>query len=336
MKVAVFGPNRRVGIIRDDKVVDANGAYAKYLAETTEAVRPQAQADLDVPSELGAFISEGKRSLEGAQAAVDYLWTQAQDDRGILGEQLFFGLGETELHAPVAGGSRIFCALANFFDHMDAASKNAASEDQAAVFDRLVKGGPKYFLKDHRAVSVDGQPVRYPARTQRMDYEAEVAIVIGKRGRDIRNGDALPYIWGYTLHNDWSVRDNVSFGPDFMHSKNFDTSATIGPWIVVNEGLDPQDIPVECRVNGEIRQSGNTKSMVHDFAALIQHMSADTSLYPGDLISSGTPKGTAVDSTPRHPDGTQPDTLFIKPGDVVEVSSSLIGTIRNEVVRASD
>jgi acylpyruvate hydrolase len=158
-----------------------------------------------------------------------------------------------------------------------------------------------------------------------------VAIVIGKRGRDIGREDALPYIWGYTLHNDWSARDNVSFGPDFMHSKNFDTSATIGPWIVVNEGLDAQDIPIECRVNGEVRQSGNTKSMVHDFAAFIHHLSADTTLYPGDLISSGTPKGTAIDSSRQHP-----DTLFVKPGDVVEVSSSLIGTIRNEVVRASN
>lgn len=336
MKVAVFGPERRVGIIQNDKVVDANGAYAKYLAETTDTERPQAQADADVPAELGAFISEGARCLERAQAAVNHLWTKAEDDRGILGEQLFFGLTETQLHPPVAGGARIFCALANFSDHMEAASKNAAADGMAEAIDRLVVGGPKYFLKDHRALSADGQPVRYPARTERLDYEAEVAIVIGKRGRDISSDDALPYIWGYTLHNDWSIRDNVPFGPDFMHSKNFDTSATIGPWIVVDEGLDPQDIPIECRVNGEVRQSGNTKSMVNDFATYIQHLSADTTLYPGDLISSGTPKGTAVDSSPQQPDGSHPDTLFAKPGDLVEVSSSLIGTIRNKVVEATD
>ena len=332
MKIAVFGPHRRVGVIKDDKIVDANGAYAKFLSETSELTRPQAQADADVPSELGAFIAEGDRALEGAQAAVEYLWANAQDDRGLAGEPLFFSLGETELHAPVAQGSRIFCALANFFDHMEAASKNSAGNDTAEVLDRLVQGGPKYFLKDHRAVGADGQPVRYPARTRRLDYEAEVAIIVGKQGRDIGRDDALPYIWGYTLHNDWSIRDNVSFGPDFMHSKNFDTSATIGPWIVVNEGIDPQDIPIECRVNGEVRQSGNTKSMVHDFSAFIQHLSADTTLYPGDLISSGTPKGTAVDSSRQQTDGSHPDTLFVKPGDVVEVSSSLIGTIRNDVI----
>ncbi|WP_458782398.1 fumarylacetoacetate hydrolase family protein [Arthrobacter sp. D3-16] len=336
MKIAVFGPHRRVGVIQDDKVVDANSAYAKYLAETTDAVRPQAQADAEVPSELGAFIAEGERSLQGAQAAVEYLWTKAVDDRGLAGEQLFFGLGETEMHAPVADGSRIFCALANFFDHMEAASKNSSGDDTAEVLKRLVQGGPKYFLKDRRAVSANGQPVRYPARTRRLDYEAEVAVIIGKQGRDIGRGDALPYIWGYTLANDWSIRDNVSFGPDFMHSKNFDTSATIGPWIVVNEGLDPQDIPIECRVNGEVRQSGNTKSMVHDFSAFIQHLSADTTLYPGDLISSGTPKGTAVDSSQQQTDGSHPDTLFVKPGDVVEVSSDLIGTIRNEVTSPSN
>ncbi|MGO4470887.1 fumarylacetoacetate hydrolase family protein [Arthrobacter sp. 2RAF6] len=335
MKVAVFGPERRVGIIRNEMVVDANAAYAKYLAETTDLARPQAQADANVPFELSAFISEGAGALDGANNAVEHLWSQTDDDRGLRGEQLCFRLGEVELHAPVAKEARIFCALANFHDHMEAASKNSSAEDTTAVLDRLVKGGPKYFLKDHRAVSTDGQEVRYPQRTQRLDYEAEIAIVIGKRGRDIASDDALPYIWGYTLHNDWSVRDNVSFGPDFMHSKNFDTSATIGPWIVVGEGLDPQDIPIECRVNGEIRQSGNTKSMVHDFAAFIQHVSADTTLYPGDLVSSGTPKGTAIDSSQQQADGSHPETLFVKPGDVVEVSSSLVGTLRNQVVKAT-
>jgi len=336
MKVAIFGPERRVGIIRNESVVDVNATYAKYLAETTGAARAQAQADLVVPHELSAFISEGTRALEEAQTAVEYLWSAAEDDRGLLGEQLCFKLGEVELHPPVAKEARIFCALANFYDHMEAASKNSSAGDTSEVLERLVKGGPKYFLKDHRAVSADGQEVRYPERTKRLDYEAEVAIIIGKRGRDIRSNDALPYIWGYTLHNDWSVRDNVSFGPDFMHSKNFDTSATIGPWIVVGEELDPQNIPIECRVNGEIRQSGNTKSMVHDFAAFIQHLSADTTLYPGDLVSSGTPKGTAIDSSQQQPDGSHPETLFVKPGDVVEVSSSLIGTLRNQVVKAAN
>lgn len=336
MKVAVFGPARRVGVVHEGAVVDINAAYAKYVAETSHAPRPLAEAAAAVPAQLNAFIEEGARALDGARAALEYLADQAQDARGVTGERLRFARDEVRLHAPIEGQSRILCALANFADHMRSASQNSHGEDNKATIDRLLAGGPKFFVKDHRAVSATGDPLRYPARTERLDYEAEVAVVIGRRGRDIKSDDVASHIWGYTLFNDWSVRDNVSFGPDFAYSKNFDTSATIGPWIVVNEGIDPQDIPLECRVNGELRQSGNTSSMVHSFAALGEFLSRDTTLWPGDLIASGTPKGTAVDSSRQESDGSIPDTLFVKPGDVVEVSSALIGTIRNEVVKPTD
>ncbi|MBA4865181.1 fumarylacetoacetate hydrolase family protein [Streptomyces sp. PSKA54] len=336
MKVAVFGPDRRVGVVHENTVVDINAAYAKYLAETTDTARPLVEAAAAVPAQLNAFIEEGARALEGARAALEYLTDQAQDARGVTGEQLRFALDEVKLHAPVEGASRILCALANFADHMQSAAENSQRADTEATLQRLLAGGPKFFIKDHRAVSASGDPLRYPARTERLDYEAEIAVVIGRAGRDIKGDDFASHVWGYTLFNDWSIRDNVAFGPDFAYSKNFDSSATVGPWIVVNEGQDLQDIPVECRVNGELRQSGNTSSMVHAFAALGEHLSRDTTLLPGDLIASGTPKGTAVDSTRQEADGSLPGTLFLKPGDVVEVSSALIGTIRNEVVKPTD
>jgi 2-keto-4-pentenoate hydratase/2-oxohepta-3-ene-1,7-dioic acid hydratase in catechol pathway len=335
MKVVVFGPARRVGVIHGDVVVDINAAYAKYLAETTNVARPIAEAAVAVPAQLNAFIEEGDRALDGARAALEYLGDQAPDALGVARERVSFGLAEVTLHAPIDGQSRILCALANFADHMQSAAENAQEGNQKTI-SRLVAGGPKFFVKDHRAVSASGEALRYPERTQRLDYEAEVAVVIGKRGRDIEKDDFANHIWGFTLFNDWSVRDNVSFGPDFAYSKNFDTSATIGPWIVVNEGIDPQNIPIECRVNGELRQSGNTSSMIHSFAALGEYLSRDTTLWPGDLIASGTPKGTAVDSSRQEADGSVPDTLFVKPGDVVEVSSALIGAIQNEVVKTTD
>ena len=333
MKVAVFGPDRRVGIVQDDVVIDINAAYAKYLKETSNAARPLAQAAAVVPANLNAFIEEGSRALDSARAAIDHLLDNTFDQRGVDNVQILFDLNQTELHAPLVGQSRIFCALANFADHMQSAAENTQDAEREATIQRLLAGGPKYFLKDSRAVSSHGQLVRYPARTERLDYEAEVAVVIGKRGLDIPAGDFKPYIWGYTLFNDWSVRDNVSFGPDFAYAKNFDTSATLGPWILVDEELDPQAIPVECRVNGELRQSGNTSDMVHTYAALGEYLSRDTTLWPGDLICGGTPKGTAVDSSREQADGSHPDALFVKPGDVVEVSSSLIGAIRNEVTK---
>lgn len=335
MKVAVFGPLRRVGIVEDGHVIDANAAYARYLADTTGTIRPAAHASAIVPAELNAFIEEGRQALDGVAAAVKHLATQDKA-LGVDGEQLRYALDEVVLHPPITGQSRIFAALANFADHMQSAASNTDSDDAKQTLTRLQSGGPKYFMKDARCVSGDGDEVRYPARTQLMDYEAEIGIVIGRRGRDVSAQEFAPYIWGYTLANDWSVRDNVSFGPDFQYSKNFDTAATLGPWIVVDENIDPQNIPVECRVNGEVRQSGNTASMVHDFAAFGAHLSRDITLYPGDVIISGTPKGTAVDSSKRRDDGSFENTSwFIDPGDVVEVSSTLIGSITNRVVKAN-
>jgi 2-keto-4-pentenoate hydratase/2-oxohepta-3-ene-1,7-dioic acid hydratase in catechol pathway len=329
MKVAVFGPDRRVGIVEDGFVTDISAAYAAYLVE-----HPGVGSPADVPHSLNEFIDAGDTAIEAARTTLAYVATTGSDVRGAGGRQLRFPLGEVTLHPPIEGASRIFAALANFADHMQAAASNTGAADAQATLTRLQAGGPKYFMKDARCVSTDGDQVRYPARTSHMDYEAEVAVVIGRRGRDIEGGDFHSHIWGYAVANDWSVRDNVSFGPDFQYSKNFDTAAGLGPWIVVDEDIDPQDIPIECRVNGELRQSGNTSAMIHDFAALGAFLSRDVTLYPGDMILSGTPKGTAVDSSKRLDDGSFPDdSRFIKPGDVVEVSSPLLGSMTNEIVK---
>jgi acylpyruvate hydrolase len=331
MKVAVFGPDRRVGIVEDDTLVDISAAYASYLARADGTGSPS-----DVPATLNAFIAAGESALDGVRAALDHLSAQPDEVTGVDGEPLRYRLSEVTLHPPIEGASRIFAALANFADHMQAAAQNTGDAGTKATLNRLQAGGPKYFMKDARCASTDGDQVRYPARTSLLDYEVEVAVVIGKQGRDIDAGDFRSHIWGYALANDWSVRDNVSFGPDFQYSKNFDTAAGLGPWIVVDEDIDPQDIPIETRVNGKLRQSGNTKAMIHDFASLGAFLSRDTTLYPGDLIISGTPKGTAADSTKRLDDGTIPDdSLFVRPGDVVEVSSTLLGTLTNEVVKPS-
>lgn len=329
MKVAVFGPDHRVGIVEDGFVVDISAAHAAHLAANASA-----GSAADVPASLNDFIAMGDVAIKAARAALNHFAGEMAEARGVAGEQLRFPLGEVPLHPPIEGASRIFAALANFADHMQAAASNTDDAAAQATLAKFQAGGPKYFMKDARCLSTDGDEVRYPARTSHMDYEAEVAVVIGQQGRDIGAGDFRSYIWGYAVSNDWSVRDNVSFGPDFQYSKNFDTAAGLGPWIVVDEDIDPQDIPIECRVNGELRQSGSTSSMVHDFAALGAFLSRDITLYPGDMILSGTPKGTAVDSSKRLDDGSFPDdSRFIKPGDVVEVSSPLLGSLTNTVVR---
>jgi len=166
-----------------------------------------------------------------------------------------------------------------------------------------------------------------------LDYEGEVAIVIGKRGKDISASQIADYVWGVTLVNDWSIRDNMgqARAMSYNTAKNFDGSCSMGPCIVVGV-LDFQNVDAETRVNGEQRQRFNSKDMIFKFGEVLEFLSRDFTFVPGDVISGGTAAGTAADRTRRNPDGTRPTELFLKVGDVVEVSSPQIGTIRNKLV----
>jgi 2-keto-4-pentenoate hydratase/2-oxohepta-3-ene-1,7-dioic acid hydratase in catechol pathway len=175
--------------------------------------------------------------------------------------------------------------------------------------------------------------VPFPKRTEYLDYEAEVAIVIGKRGKDIPAGKIKDYVWGVTLVNDWSIRDGRGQPRTMSYNvaKNFDGSCSLGPCIVVGE-LDCQDVDCETRINGVLRQQFNSKDMIFNFGEVLEYLSKDFSFVPGDVISGGTARGTAADSTKNNPDGTKPKDLFLKKGDVVEISSPQVGSIKNKLV----
>jgi 2-keto-4-pentenoate hydratase/2-oxohepta-3-ene-1,7-dioic acid hydratase in catechol pathway len=178
--------------------------------------------------------------------------------------------------------------------------------------------------------------IAYPAKTRYLDYEGEVTIVLGRRVKDARQSDLLDSIWGYTLQNDWSARDqrdNAVGTLSFAGMKNWDGSSSIGPCIVVGEIKDPQDVDFQTHVNGQLRQNGNTRDMTFGFAEYLEYMTRDATFNPGDMIAAGTCKGTAMDSTPRVEGGAfSDDKLFLRLGDVVEVSSPLIGVLRNQIV----
>jgi 2-keto-4-pentenoate hydratase/2-oxohepta-3-ene-1,7-dioic acid hydratase in catechol pathway len=176
--------------------------------------------------------------------------------------------------------------------------------------------------------AADGDQVIYPSRARLFDYEGEVAVVLGQRASDIPASRAAEHIWGITLLNDWSIRNDMGQPRvlNFNMAKNFDTSVSLGPCIVVGE-LDPQAIPVQTRVNGELRQDYTSQEMTFSFAEFIEFLSRDFTFYPGDLVAGGTGAGTAMDSS-RPGD----ERLFLKPGDTVEVSSPAIGTLTNQVV----
>lgn len=337
MKIVVFGPDRRTGVQRDDKIVDISGAYAKYLREHENEPHPTALANALVPSELGAFIEGGKRALDCAAKALDHLFGNVTDQKGPRGEQLIYPSGTVALHAPRPKGARVACAGGNFADHTAAMAERAAKRGEMRALSTdaradIRKTGIWGFWKVDRESTPPDGVVPYPARAKRLDYEGELAIVLGKEGKDIRADKIADYIWGVTLLGDWSIRLAAEPGPlKFALQKNFDGSCSIGPCIVVGE-VDPFNAEIETKVNGERRQHFNTRDMVFSFGEYLEHLSRDFTFYPGDMISGGTAAGTAADSSPLLPDGTPSQERFLQPGDVVEVSSPAIGALKARIV----
>ena len=334
MKIVVYGPERRVGALCDGMIVDLCGAFAKYAWEKEGDPRAMPLAEALVPADLARFIDGGRRTLDSAAKALDYLLAEAQDRRDRRGMLLVHPLSETRLHAPRPDGARIACAGGNFADHAAAMAermqgKPFTGDAHAQLRDNGIWG----FWKVHRAcVGPDGDVV-YPAKATRLDYEGELAIVLGKQGADIKAKEARDYIWGVTLLGDWSIRaPGEPAGPyRFAMGKNFDTSCSLGPCIAVGEA-DAFDCDVETWVNGERRQAFNTRDMVFSFAEYLEYLSADFTLHPGDIVSGGTAAGTAADSSPRLPDGTSPPDRYLKVGDKVEINSPAVGSLRSRIV----
>jgi 2-keto-4-pentenoate hydratase/2-oxohepta-3-ene-1,7-dioic acid hydratase in catechol pathway len=335
MKIVVFGPFKRTGVLHDGNVVDLSWAYAKYLRERTNEPNPLEMADVVVPSDLARLIEGGPRAFDAAQTALDHLFGRAPDQLGPRGEKLVHEAAEVRLHAPRPNNARIACAGGNFADHAAAmAAKMRGRPYESDARQEIRNAGFWGFWKLGREiVGPDGELV-YPERCNRLDYEGEIAIVLGKRGADLRPSQLTEFVWGVTMLADWSIRAprETPGGPlNFGFPKNFDTSCSMGPCIAVGE-CDPTNIEMETLVNGERRQQFNTRDMVFTFDEYLEHLSRDFTLYPGDIISGGTAAGTAADSSEVLPDKTSAPERFLKPGDSVEMNSPAIGSLRTRVV----
>jgi 2-keto-4-pentenoate hydratase/2-oxohepta-3-ene-1,7-dioic acid hydratase in catechol pathway len=335
MKIVVFGALKRTGALHDGSIVDLSYAYAKYLRERTDEPNPLEMAEVVVPSELSRLIEGGSRTLDAVQTTLDYLFDQAQDKFGLRGETLVHPAADVRLHAPRPNNARIACAGGNFADHAAAmAVRMRGRPYEGDAYQEIRNAGFWGFWKLGREiVGPDGELI-YPDRCNRLDYEGEIAIVLGKRGVDLKPSQLRDYVWGITMLADWSIRAprELPGGPlNFNFPKNFDTSCSMGPCIAVGEA-DPTNIDMETLVNGECRQRFNTRDMVFSFGEYLEYLSRDFTLYPGDVISGGTAAGTAADSSELLPDKTSAPERFLKPGDVVEMRSPSIGSLSTRVV----
>ena len=225
------------------------------------------------------------------------------------------------LLAPIVPKRNVFCVGWNYEEHF-AEGKAFRPADAAPG----IPEHPALFSKNPFAIIGPEAPIRHPAPlSEQLDYEVELAVVIGREGRDISERDGLDFVFGYTIANDVSVRDvqRTWHGGQWFKGKNFDTHLPLGPWIVTKDEIpDPQTLRITTRVNGVTKQDSNTKHMVFPVARIIAELSAGLTLYPGDVIITGTPEGVGMGRTPPE---------WLKPGDIVELEIDKIGTLRNVI-----
>jgi 2-keto-4-pentenoate hydratase/2-oxohepta-3-ene-1,7-dioic acid hydratase in catechol pathway len=183
---------------------------------------------------------------------------------------------------------------------------------------------PVVFSKPPTAViGPEAEIDSHPGVTEQLDYEGELAVVIGKKAKSVKKERAFDYVFGYTIVNDVTARDKQRIHGQWLLGKSFDTFCPMGPVLMHKSGLqNPQDLQIETRVNGEVRLSSYTSLMIFDIPTLIATITAGTTLEPGDIIATGTPSGVGKGFKPPR---------FLKPGDVVEVEIEGIGVLRNRV-----
>lgn len=223
------------------------------------------------------------------------------------------------LEAPIPRPIRnVFCVGRNYLDH-------AAEVARARGDDLKLSKAPQFFTKAYNTVNRPGGDVRLdPEVTRFLDYEVELAVVIGKSGRDIAPEQALDHVFGYTIANDVTGRDLQRLHEQWFKGKSLDTTLPLGPWIVDKDEIpDPSQLEVSITVNGEERQRARTSTMIYDIPAIIAWLSKGLTLDPGDIIATGTPAGVGFAMDPPRP---------LKDGDVMVCTIDRIGSLTNKVV----
>jgi 2-keto-4-pentenoate hydratase/2-oxohepta-3-ene-1,7-dioic acid hydratase in catechol pathway len=230
-------------------------------------------------------------------------------------------LSDLRLTAPIPNPRRdIVCVGKNYVEH---AIEFSRSGRDATGSGPEVPVAPIFFTKAPSSVVGSGAAIDpHLMLTEALDYEAEIAVIIGVGGRDISRDEAMSHVWGYTLVNDITARDLQEKHKQWFLGKSLDTFCPMGPWVSTADEVDLETTWLECRVNGELRQRACTTDLIFDIPELISTLSAGITLSPGDIIATGTPAGVGLGFNPPR---------YLVPGDVVEVSGDGLGVLRNVV-----
>ena len=264
------------------------------------------------------FVVSAEAAVRGALALVESL---ARGD-ALPALLAAVPLANVQLTAPIPRPRRnIFCVGKNYHAH--------AKEFATSGFDSSAKAGgdipavPIIFTKVPESVIGPADFIEMPVGVSHtIDYEAELAVVIGKGGKGIKAADAMGHVWGYTIVNDVTARDWQNRHLQWHMGKSFDTFCPMGPWLVSADECNGANTQVRCYVNGDLRQDATTKELIFNIPTLIETLSAGITLYPGDIIATGTPVGVGVGFKPPK---------YLKAGDTVRIEIDGIGAIENQV-----
>lgn len=337
MKLVTFKVHTetRIGALHGDKVVDLNSAYALKQQEEG-ALSPRRKADALIPRCMIGFLEGGEESLTAAYQAFAYAVANP-DAVGLDEESIIMDTETAKLQAPVPRPGKLYCVAVNFYDHATERIKD--QEARQKEIDRLKSlklNVPDVFQKPPSLVVGPRDPLIKVKATEKMDYECELAVVIGKEGKYIPAEKAYEYIAGYTIVIDVSARDQ-SFPQDvdfrifkgdinWTKGKGMDNAGPMGPCIVTTDEIpDPYNPPLrlQTRVNGKERQNNTVKHMIIQIPRIIEYLSNGTTLKPGDVIATGTVAGVAHSWGPEG---------FLQIGDVLECEIQPIGILKHEVI----
>jgi acylpyruvate hydrolase len=272
---------------------------ALHQVRGVEEVIDLNRADPGIPSDVLAFLESGEAALARARAAVER-----------AGAQTRLPLAQVRLLSPVPRPGKIVCIGQNYLEH--------ATESHAAA-----SAYPIIFAKYANTMIASGDAIILPRISTQVDYEGELAVVIGRRAKNVAEQDALNYVGGYAPYNDVSARDFQSRTSQWTIGKTFDTFGPMGPALVTaDEVPDPQNLDLRLTIGDEVLQSSNTSKMIFPIARLIATITAAMTLEPGDVIATGTPEGVGSARTPQR---------FLRPGDIVRVEIQGLGALVNPV-----
>jgi 2-keto-4-pentenoate hydratase/2-oxohepta-3-ene-1,7-dioic acid hydratase in catechol pathway len=300
---------QRVGLIgAQDQIIDLAEVNRRYLKGGNSPFLASMQA----------FIEAGAKAVQVARKAEKYVAGKSDEEqKKLVGAGALLKLSQVKLMAPIPYPKKNVVMLGiNYREHVDEGARARSLEIKYPEH-------PVFFTKPATSVTGHMGKVIHHKATERLDWEVELAVVMGKKGRDIPRERVYDYIFGYTVCLDMTARDLQRIHGQWFKGKSLDTFCPIGPWLVHKSALtDPQQVRLVCRVNGEVMQDGNTRDMIFDIATTIESLSKGMTLEPGDIISTGTPSGVGFARVPP---------VFLKPGDKVEGEVEGVGTLQVEI-----